>query len=132
MTNFVREIIDEHIRTNRFGGKVHTRFPPEPNGYIHIGNAKAICLNFVIASDYNGLCNLRMDDTNPEKEEKEYVNSIMEDVRWLGFDWQDRLFYASDYFERLYGYAIRLIELGKAYVCDLNADEIRQYRGTLT
>jgi glutaminyl-tRNA synthetase len=132
MTNFVREIIDEHIRTNRFGGKVHTRFPPEPNGYLHIGHAKAICLNFVIASDYNGLCNLRMDDTNPEKEEKEYVNSIMEDVRWLGFDWQDRLFYASDYFERLYGYAIRLIELGKAYVCDLNADEIRQYRGTLT
>ena len=131
-TNFVREIIDEHMRTNRFGGKVHTRFPPEPNGYLHIGHAKAICLNFGIASDYNGLCNLRMDDTNPEKEEKEYVNAIIENVRWLGFDWQDRLFYASDYFEKLYDYAVQLIKLGKAYVCDLSADQIKDYRGTLT
>jgi len=131
-TNFVREIIDEHMRTNRFGGKVHTRFPPEPNGYLHIGHAKAICLNFGIAKDYNGLCNLRMDDTNPEKEEKEYVNGIIENVKWLGFDWQDRLFYASDYFEKLYDYAIQLIKLGKAYVCDLSADQIKDYRGTLT
>ena len=130
--NFIREIIDEHLKTNRFGGLVHTRFPPEPNGYLHIGHAKAICISFGIARDYNGLCNLRMDDTNPEKEESEYVNSIIEDVRWLGFDWADRLFYASDYFEKLYQYAVQLIKLGKAYVCDLNADEISKYRGTLT
>ncbi|MFA5146575.1 MAG: glutamine--tRNA ligase/YqeY domain fusion protein [Candidatus Omnitrophota bacterium] len=130
-TNFIREIINEHLGTGRFGGKVHTRFPPEPNGYLHIGHAKAICLSFGIASDYGGMCNLRMDDTNPEKEEMEYVNSIIEDVRWLGFDWGDRLFYASDYFEQLYAYAERLIELGKAYVCDLDADQIREYRGTL-
>lgn len=130
-TNFVREIIDEHIKTGRFGGRVQTRFPPEPNGYLHIGHAKAICINFGIAKDYKGLCNLRMDDTNPEKEEAEYVNSIIEDVKWLGFDWEDRLFYASDYFERLYGYAMGLIKLGKAYVCDLSADQIREYRGTL-
>ncbi|MCX5679768.1 MAG: glutamate--tRNA ligase family protein, partial [Candidatus Omnitrophica bacterium] len=130
-TNFVREIIDEHIKTGRFKSRVHTRFPPEPNGYLHIGHAKAICISFGIAKDYNGLCNLRMDDTNPEKEEAEYVNSIIEDVRWLGFDWGDRLFYASDYFEKLYGYAIDLVSLGKAYVCDLNADQIREYRGTL-
>ncbi|MFA4982465.1 MAG: glutamine--tRNA ligase/YqeY domain fusion protein [Candidatus Omnitrophota bacterium] len=130
--NFIREIIDEHLKTNRFAGLVHTRFPPEPNGYLHIGHAKAICLNFGIARDYKGLCNLRMDDTNPEKEEVEYVNSIIEDVKWLGFDWGDRLFYASDYFDKLYEYAVRLIKLGKAYVCDLNADEIREYRGTLT
>lgn len=131
-SNFVREIIDEHNRTGRFAGKVHTRFPPEPNGYLHIGHAKAICLNFGIARDYNGLCNLRMDDTNPEKEEVEYVNSIIEDVGWLGFDWQDRLFYASDYFDKLYNYAAELIKRGKAYVCDLSADEIRDTRGTLT
>ena len=131
-TNFIREIVDEHFKTNRFGGKVHTRFPPEPNGYLHIGHAKSICLNFGIARDYNGLCNLRMDDTNPAKEEMEYVNSIIEDVRWLGFDWGDRLYYASDYFEKLYGYAVRLIEKGKAYVCDLSMDKIREYRGTLT
>jgi glutaminyl-tRNA synthetase len=131
-TNFIREIIDEHQRLGRFASKVHTRFPPEPNGYLHIGHAKAICLSFGIARDYNGLCNLRMDDTNPEKEEAEYVESIIEDVRWLGFDWGDRLFYASDYFERLYGYAVELIRLGKAYVCDLDADQIREHRGTLT
>jgi len=130
--NFIREIIDEHLKTDRFGGLVHPRFPPEPNGYLHIGHAKAICISFGIARDYNGLCNLRMDDTNPEKEESEYVNSIIEDVRWLGFDWADRLFYASDYFEKLYQYAAQLIKLGKAYVCDLNADEISKYRGTLT
>lgn len=130
--NFIREIIDEHLRTNRFGGRVHTRFPPEPNGYLHIGHAKAICISFGIAHDYKGLCNLRMDDTNPEKEEVEYVNSIIEDVRWLGFDWDDRLFYASDYFDKIYGYAVDLIKLGKAYVCDLNADQIREHRGTLT
>lgn len=131
-TNFIREIIDEHIRTDRFGKKVHTRFPPEPNGYLHIGHAKAICISFGIARDYNGLCNLRMDDTDPEKEEMEYVNAIIEDVRWLGFDWGGRLFYASDYFEKLYGYAVGLIKLGKAYVCDLTPDEVREYRGTLT
>jgi len=131
-TNFVREVIDGHLKTNRFGGKVHTRFPPEPNGYLHIGHAKAICISFGIARDYNGLCNLRMDDTNPEKEEAEYVNSIIEDVRWLGFDWGNQLFYASDYFEKLYDYAVQLIKLGKAYVCDLNPDEIREYRGTFT
>ncbi|MCM8791445.1 MAG: glutamine--tRNA ligase/YqeY domain fusion protein [Candidatus Omnitrophica bacterium] len=131
-TNFIRDIIDEHIRIGRFGGRVHTRFPPEPNGYLHIGHAKAICISFGIARDYNGLCNLRMDDTNPEKEESEYVNAIIEDVRWLGFDWGDRLYYASDYFEKLYGYALELIKLGKAYVCDLNAEQIRDFRGTLT
>ena len=131
-TNFIRDIIDEHLRTNRFHGKVHTRFPPEPNGYLHIGHAKAICINFGVARDYKGLCNLRMDDTNPEKEEMEYVNAIIEDVRWLGFDWGERLYYASDYFDKLYGYAAELIRKGKAYVCDLNADQVRNYRGTLT
>ena len=131
-TNFIREIIDDDLKTGKFQGKVHTRFPPEPNGYLHIGHAKSICLNFGLARDYQGLCNLRFDDTNPSKEEQEYVDSIMQDVRWLGFDWGDRLFYASDYFEQLYEYAVRLIRKGKAYVCDLNADEIREYRGTLT
>lgn len=131
MENFIREIIEEHNRTGRFGGLVHTRFPPEPNGYLHIGHAKAICLDFGLARDYNGLCNLRMDDTNPEKEEAEYVNAIIEDVKWLGFDWGDRLFYASSYFDKLYDYAVQLIKIGKAYVCDLNADQIREYRGTL-
>lgn len=129
-TNFIREIIDEHLRAKRFD-RVHTRFPPEPNGYLHIGHAKAICISFGIASDYNGLCNLRMDDTNPEKEESEYVNAIIDDVRWLGFDWGDRLYYASDYFSKIYEYAGQLIKLGKAYVCDLDADKIREYRGTL-
>jgi glutaminyl-tRNA synthetase len=130
--NFIREIIDDDLRTNKFQGMVQTRFPPEPNGYLHIGHAKSICLNFGLARDYGGLCNLRFDDTNPVKEEAEYVESIMHDVRWLGFDWGDRLYYASDYFEQLFGFALRLIEKGKAYVCDLSADEIREYRGTLT
>lgn len=131
-TNFIREIIDDDLKTNKYGGNVHTRFPPEPNGYLHIGHAKSICLNFGIAKDYHGLCNLRFDDTNPTKEEMEYVESIKEDVRWLGFDWEDREYYASDYFEQLYEYAIQLIKKGKAYVCDLTADEIRDHRGTLT
>lgn len=131
-SNFIQNIINEDFETNKYGRRVHTRFPPEPNGYLHIGHAKSICLNFGIAADNGGLCNLRFDDTNPTKEEVEYVESIKEDVKWLGFDWGDRLFYASDYFEQLYDYAVRLIEAGKAYVCDLNADEIREYRGTLT
>jgi glutamyl/glutaminyl-tRNA synthetase len=111
---------------------VHTRFPPEPNGYLHIGHAKAICLNFGIATEFGGLCNLRFDDTNPTKEDVEYVESIQADIRWLGFDWGERLFYASDYFEQLYQYAVQLIKAGKAYVDSLSAEEIRQYRGTLT
>jgi glutaminyl-tRNA synthetase len=131
-SNFIRDIIEEDLRTNKYGGRVHTRFPPEPNGYLHIGHAKSICLNFGLAVDYEGLCNLRFDDTNPTKEEVEYVESIEEDVRWLGFDWDDRLFYASDYFEQLYQYAVQLIKAGEAYVCDLSADAIREYRGTLT
>src|SRR3990170_76788 len=131
-TDFIRNIINEDLLTNKYAGRVHTRFPPEPNGYLHIGHAKSICLNFGIAADFNGLCNLRFDDTNPSKEEVEYVESIQADVRWLGFDWDDRLFYASDYFEQLYEYALQLIKKGKAYVCDLSADEIRDYRGTLT
>ena len=131
-SDFVRNIVVEDLKTNKYGGRVHTRFPPEPNGYLHIGHAKSICLNFGIAAQYGGLCNLRFDDTNPSKEDVEYVDSIQEDVRWLGFDWDDRLFYASDYFEQLYEYALQLIKKGKAYVCDLSADEIREYRGTLT
>jgi glutaminyl-tRNA synthetase len=131
-SNFIREIIDEDLRTDKYGGRVHTRFPPEPNGYLHIGHAKSICLNFGLAEDYGGLYNLRFDDTNPTKEEVEYVESIQEDVRWLGFDWEDRLFYASDYFQQLYEWAVELIKKGKAYVCDLSADEVREYRGTLT
>jgi glutaminyl-tRNA synthetase len=131
-SNFIKEIIDEDLKSGKNEGRVHTRFPPEPNGYLHIGHAKSICLNFGLALEYGGLCNLRFDDTNPIKEETEYVESIMEDVRWLGFDWGDRLFYASDYFDRLYEYALRLIERGKAYVCDLSAEEIRSTRGTLT
>jgi len=130
-THFIRAIIEQDLKTNKYGGRVHTRFPPEPNGYLHIGHAKSICLNFGLAADYGGLCNLRFDDTNPTKEEVEYVESIIEDVRWLGFDWGDRLFYASDYFEQLYQYAVQLIKAGKAYVCDLSAEEIREYRGTL-
>ncbi|MFH1305921.1 MAG: glutamine--tRNA ligase/YqeY domain fusion protein [Candidatus Omnitrophota bacterium] len=129
--NFIRDIIDKDLKDGKYAGRVHTRFPPEPNGYLHIGHAKSICLNFGIAADYKGLCNLRFDDTNPEKEEAEYVSSITEDVKWLGFDWDDRIFYASDYFEKLYKYAELLIQKGKAYVCDLSADEIREYRGTL-
>ena len=131
-THFITEIIDEDLRINRYVGKVHTRFPPEPNGYLHIGHAKSICLNFGLAAQYGGLCNVRMDDTNPETEEPDYVRSIIEDVRWLGFDWDDCLFYASDYFEQLYEFALRLIKKGKSYVCDLNADDISLYRGTIT
>ncbi len=130
--NFIYELIDKDNETNRFGKKVHTRFPPEPNGYLHIGHAKAICLNYGIAKDYSGKFNLRFDDTNPEKEEQEYVNSIIEDVKWLGADFENRIFYASDYFEKMYEYAVQLIKKGKAYVCDLTADEIRETRGTLT
>jgi len=131
-SDFIRDIIREDLRTGRFGGRVHTRFPPEPNGYLHIGHAKSICLNFGIAQEFGGLANLRFDDTNPVKEDAEYVESIQEDIRWLGFDWDGRLYYASDYFERLYEYAVQLIKLGKAYVCDLSPEEIREYRGTLT
>lgn len=131
-SDFIREIITEDLRTDKYGGRVHTRFPPEPNGYLHIGHAKSICLNFGVAAEFGGLCNLRFDDTNPTKEEVEYVDSIIEDIRWLGFDWDDRLFYASDYFEQLYEYAVQLIKAGKAYVDSLSADEIREYRGTLT
>jgi len=131
-TDFIRTIIQEDKRTGKFDGRVHTRFPPEPNGYLHIGHAKSICLNFGVANDFGGKTNLRFDDTNPTKEEVEYVESIQADIRWLGFDWEDRLFFASDYFEQLYQYAVKLIKKGKAYVCDLTADEIREYRGTLT
>jgi len=131
-SNFIREIVDEDLRTNKYGGRVHTRFPPEPNGYLHIGHAKSICLNFGLAEDYRGLFNLRFDDTNPTKEEEEYVESIIEDARWLGADWEDRLYYASDYFDQLYEWAVQLIKDGKAYVDSLSADEIREYRGTLT
>jgi glutaminyl-tRNA synthetase len=130
-TDFIRSIINAHFESERFGGRVHTRFPPEPNGYLHIGHGKSICLNFGIAAQYGGLCNLRFDDTNPTKEEEEYVQSIIEDVRWLGFDWEDRLYYASDYFQQMYDYAVQLVKAGKAYVDDLSGDEIRQHRGTL-
>ena len=131
-SDFIRDIIDEHNRTGRFNGRVHTRFPPEPNGYLHIGHAKSICLNFGIAADYKGLCNLRFDDTNPAKEEQEYIDSIIEDVRWLGFDWEDRLYYASDYFQQMYDWAVQLVKAGKAYVDDQTADDISNTRGTLT
>ena len=131
-SDFIRHIIREDIKAGRNSGRVHTRFPPEPNGYLHIGHAKSICLNFGVAREFNGLCNLRFDDTNPSREEAEYVESIKSDVRWLGFDWGDRLFFASDYFEQLYRYAVELIRAGLAYVCDLSAEEIRRYRGTLT
>jgi len=130
--NFIRQIIDSDMAANKNGGKVATRFPPEPNGYLHIGHAKSICLNFGIADDYQGTCNLRFDDTNPHKENIEYVESIQQDVRWLGYDWGERLFYASDYFERLYDAAVELLRAGKAYVCDLTAEQTREYRGTLT
>jgi glutaminyl-tRNA synthetase len=131
-TDFIRTIIDEDMGTGKYAGRVHTRFPPEPNGYLHIGHAKSICLNFGVAEEYEGLSNLRFDDTNPTKEETEFAESIQEDVRWLGFDWDDRLYYASDYFDQLYEYAVQLIKKGKAYVCDLSAEKIREYRGTLT
>ena len=130
--NFIRAIIDEDMKTGRWGGRVMTRFPPEPNGYLHMGHAKSICLNFGLAADYGGLCNLRFDDTDPAKESVEFVESIKADVRWLGFDWDDRQYAASDYFEQIYGYAVQLIQEGKAYVDSLSAEEIRQYRGTLT
>ena len=130
-SNFIRDIILDDLKTNKYAGRVQTRFPPEPNGYLHIGHAKAICLDFGLADEFGGHTNLRFDDTNPSKEETEYVDSIMEDVKWLGFHW-DGLFYASDYFEQLYEWAVQLIKAGKAYVCDLSADEIREYRGTLT
>lgn len=131
-SDFIRDIITEDLKTGKNDSRVHTRFPPEPNGYLHIGHAKSICLNFGIARDFNGLCNLRFDDTNPTKEEVEYVESIKEDVKWLGFDWEDRMYYASDYFEQMYQYAVELIKSSRAYVCDLNSDEIRERRGTLT
>ncbi len=131
-SNFIENIINNDLQNNRYGGRVHTRFPPEPNGYLHIGHAKSICLNFGIAHKYDGLCNLRFDDTNPSREDIEYVESIKEDVRWLGFDWEDRLYFASDYFDQLYDYAVQLIKKGKAFVCDLSFEEMREYRGTLT
>ena len=130
--DFVRSIVADDNRSGRFGGRVITRFPPEPNGYLHIGHAKSICLNFGLATEFGGECHLRFDDTNPSREEVEYVQAIQEDVRWLGFDWGQNLFYASDYFGQLYEYAIRLIDKGKAYVCDLTSDEVREYRGNLT
>ncbi|MFQ6106606.1 MAG: glutamine--tRNA ligase/YqeY domain fusion protein [Thermoplasmata archaeon] len=130
--DFIRQIIDEDIRSGKYEGRVHTRFPPEPNGYLHIGHAKSICLNFGIAEEYGGLCNLRFDDTNPTKEEDKYVRAIIEDVKWLGFDWGDRLYFASDYFDQMYEYAVQLVRKGRAYVDDLSAEEIREYRGTVT
>jgi|CXWL01.1.fsa_nt_gi glutaminyl-tRNA synthetase len=130
--DFVRSIVAEDLRTNQWGGRVQTRFPPEPNGYLHIGHAKSICLNFGIAAEFGGKCNLRFDDTNPTTEDEEYVNSIQEDVRWLGWDWENRLFFASDYFEQMYAWAVELIKKGKAFVCDLSGDQISQHRGTLT
>ncbi|MGD8975592.1 MAG: glutamate--tRNA ligase family protein, partial [Desulfobacterales bacterium] len=129
-SNFIKHIIDDDIKNGKNDGRVHTRFPPEPNGYLHIGHAKSICLNFGLAADYNGLCNLRFDDTDPSKETMEYVDAIKADVRWLGFDWGDRQYYASDYFEQLFEYAVQLIKAGKAYIDSLNAEEIRRYRGT--
>jgi len=130
--DFIRTIIEEDLKSNKNQGRVATRFPPEPNGYLHIGHAKSVCLNFGIARQYGGTCNLRLDDTDPSGESQEYVDSIIRDVRWLGFDWDDRLYYASDYYEKLYQYAVQFIQEGKAYVCDLSADKIREYRGTLT
>jgi glutaminyl-tRNA synthetase len=131
-SNFIRDIVMDDLKTNKYGGRVHTRFPPEPNGYLHIGHAKSIQLNFGLAKEFGGKCNLRFDDTNPSKEETEYVDSIIEDVKWLGGDWEDRLFYASDYFGQLYEWAVKLIKAGQAYVCDLTPEQVRQQRGTLT
>jgi glutaminyl-tRNA synthetase len=130
-TNFIRQIIEKELAEGQTKA-IHTRFPPEPNGYLHIGHAKSICLNFGLAEDYNGRCNLRFDDTNPHKEDQEYIDAIQEDIRWLGFDWGDQLFYSSDYFPKLYQFAVELIKAGKAYVCDLSAEEVREYRGSLT
>ncbi len=131
-SNFIRDIILDDLRSGKYQGRVHTRFPPEPNGYLHIGHAKSICLNFGLAQEFGGKTNLRFDDTNPEKEEQEYVDSILEDVRWMGFQWNGDPLYASDYFDQLYNWAVQMIHEGKAYVCDLNAEQVRQYRGTLT
>ncbi|MGD0280336.1 MAG: glutamate--tRNA ligase family protein, partial [Smithella sp.] len=131
-TDFIRDFIDDDLKTNKNDGRVATRFPPEPNGYIHIGHAKSVCLNFGIAGQYKGTCNLRMDDTDPAGESMEFVESIIHDIHWLGFDWEDRLFYASDYFEKIYQFAIELIKSGNAYVCSLSPDEIREHRGTFT
>jgi glutaminyl-tRNA synthetase len=131
-SHFIRNIVAQDLKENKNGGRVHTRFPPEPNGYLHIGHAKSICLNFGLAAEFGGLCNLRFDDTNPSKEDIEYVESIKSDLRWLGFDWGEKEYFASDYFEQLYRYALQLIEGGSAYVCDLTANQIREYRGTLT
>ncbi len=131
-THFIQNIIEEDLKSGKFDGRVHTRFPPEPNGYLHIGHAKSICLNFGLAQQYSGKCNLRFDDTNPSKEEDEYVKAIMEDVRWLGFDWEDRLYFSSDNFDQLYEYAVQLIKKGKAYVDELSPEQMREYRGTLT
>ncbi len=132
-SHFIKNIIEDDLASNKYEGRVHTRFPPEPNGYLHIGHAKSICLNFGLAAEYRGgLCNLRFDDTNPSKEDVEYVDSIKQDVRWLGFDWGDRMYYASDYFEQLYRCAVELIRRGKAYVCDLTPEEVRENRGTLS
>src|SRR6266567_8284300 len=131
-SNFIRDIVLEDVKTNKYKGKVHTRFPPEPNGYLHIGHAKSICLNFGLAAEFGGKTNLRFDDTNPSKEETEYVDSIIDNVHWLGGDWEGRMFYASDYFGQLYQWAVQLIQAGKAYVCDLSSDEVRAQRGTLT
>ena len=131
-SNFIQAEINEDLKNGKYGEGIHTRFPPEPNGYLHVGHAKSICLNFGLAQQYGGKCNLRFDDTNPTKEDVEYVDSIQADVKWLGFTWEDRMFYASDYFEKLYEYAVQLIKAGKAYVDDLTAEEMRQYRGTLT
>ncbi|MDD4362850.1 MAG: glutamate--tRNA ligase family protein, partial [Atribacterota bacterium] len=128
--NFIQAIIDQDKEKNKYNGRIHLRFPPEPNGYLHIGHAKSICLNFGLAEKNNGLCNLRFDDTNPSKEDTEYINSIIRDVKWLGYDWGDRLFYASDYFARMYEDAVSLIKQDKAHVCDLSPDDIREYRGT--
>ena len=129
--NFIKRIIDEDNNSGKWGGRVHTRFPPEPNGYLHIGHAKSICLNFGLALEYNGECNLRFDDTNPVKEEEEYVESIIEDVSWLGFSWGDRPLFASDYFDQMHAFAVELIKAGKAYVCDLTPEEVKTQRGTL-
>jgi glutaminyl-tRNA synthetase len=131
-SDFIRDIIKEDLQSGKHGGRVNTRFPPEPNGYLHIGHAKSICLNFGAAQEFDGICNLRFDDTNPSKEDQEYVDSIKEDIRWLGFSWDDREYYASDYFEQIYQWALQMVRAGQAYVCDLTADQIREYRGTLT
>src|SRR3990172_6604317 len=131
-SNFIKDIIDEDIRNNKNNGQVVTRFPPEPNGYLHIGHAKSICLNFGLAAEYKGRCHLRMDDTNPEKENVEYIESIIRDVKWLGFDWGEHLYYASNYFEQLYQWALLLIKKGLAYVCDMTPEEVAATRGTPT